>query len=262
MCDVKMKVIAYVLAAGCLFVGQAFASPATGTNPHIPADGKIYIPLTPATSGMLGVGTIGLVGDSVTLSGIGDTTEGWVSFEMSFDVSAEVDPAGEDIVSAIFQVRFRDLDLNPVVTSSMKYQEFLAISFVQDAGGPMPLVPDLILDETNYGLYRGDGFGPTNNVTVLYEFEENRFGTGPLGVTGAEFDNLQADGEFGLWVTLSSKMEHLRERTDTFRNTSETIQENDFVFVQEIPEPGTIVLLASGAAVALLRRRRRCRTTR
>lgn len=182
-----------------------------GTNALLAGNGDdLYIPFTPENSGTLGDlrpdgQPIGLTADTATLTD-DDTSTGSVSYIYTFDNGSPFlpdyyfDPATGELV-----LLFNDIDFKPTLFPDifgggldLTFKETLALTFLANASDtPGPV--DLVLDETNYGNYRADGFGETNNVTAEYRLHLRD----DLGVTQAEFDDLNADGEFAFYVTFS-----------------------------------------------------------
>jgi len=247
----------YLLISLSLFA-LLTAVPATGavvfgTNAILDGNGgELYIPFSPAASGVLGDGgTVGLVSDSVTLSDSGSSA-GFVKFLLTFNLSSALGP-GEtvDPNTAVLQIDLFDIDFIPDVYSSMTLTEMFSVSYLADAGDTPPVAFDLTLNEGNYGNYRPDGFGATSNVGATYYLSLKD----DLLVTAAEFDNLNADKEFALWIQFDLTIEHTGAGTNTYINSSEQFDSGNIAFVAA-PEPATLVLLAVGACGVLLRRRR------
>ena len=255
----RLLIAAAAILTVALLAGETLGTPSMGTNAILDgAGGEIFIPLQPATSGTLGdpLGGgqfVGLNADTITLVGLGDTSSGSVMFELVFDISGEIGP-GEfvDPMSAILLLTFQDLDFKPVVAGTLfDYREELELSFRADEGGASNA--PLLIDATNYFTFSGGPPGQeTNDVELTYEISLKD----DLGVTGGQFTDMDTDKEFALLVKLRSTTLHLRNPSDTLRNTSENVQSNDFVFVG-IPEPGTFAVIALGSAGLLFRRRRR-----
>jgi|GEM_PF-5039375 len=182
-----------------------------GINAMLDANGDdLFIPFTPENSGTLGDTRpdgkgIGLASDSATLTD-DDATSGSVSYVYSFSNGSPFLPNYYfDPVTGEFVLTFNDIDFKPVSLLNfggsgldILFQETVAITFLANASDtPGPV--DILMDQSNYGNYRPDGFGETNNVTVEYRVNLQN----DLGVTPAEFDSFNADGEFGLYVTFS-----------------------------------------------------------
>jgi len=217
---------------------QAVATPAQGTNPFLPANGEVYIPLKPSTSGTLGVGNTGLVPDSLTIAGI-NTSTGFLMFDLLFDLSGEVLPPV--ITNGTLFLTFRDLDFVPIFGAGNRYSvgERLDVQF--DGNAPLAMTQ---ANYTNFG-----GAPPTNNNTQTYDIDLRT----ELGVTDAQFAQMRALEQFTVNLTLYTDVHHLVSRPDTLNNTAETIFANDFTFV---PEPATMVLIVTGAVGIVLHRRR------
>jgi len=252
------KAIRVLLVAGLIamaWAGDATANPAPGTNDDLLPDGRIYIPLQPTYSGVLGdpLGGgkyVGLQSDTVLLTALHPVSVGSVLFELVFDVSSEIG-AGESVdpATAVLLLNFTDLDFKPSGTSALVLRETLTISFRADAGGPTSGTT-LTLDETNYGFYSGGVFGETNNATVAYEISL----ADDLHILQADFDNISADHEFALLVAMGAQAARIGSTGVSVTNSSENIA-NSFLFAA-VPEPGTMILLAVGGGLLAVRRRR------
>ena len=254
------KTTATLLAASLLLSIAASAAQACAVDGRIapaPRDGQIYIPLQSSYSGTLGAPLgggryVGFQSDSTTLSWLHPTSSGFVTFEILFDLSDYL-PAGTslDRSSASLELVFDDMDFKPVLSSGVSFREELTLNFLRDAGGSASGAA-VELDETNYHLYSGEAPGhETNNRQVAYgiSFVDD------LGLSDADFADIETDGAFALRVTMSS---HLAYRgmflPEWVSNSPEAIG-HSFTVVG-IPEPGTLMLLACGATGALLRRTR------
>lgn len=233
-----------------------------GTNSVLDATGgSIYIPYSPLTSGVLGdsVGGgkfAGLQAEDITLKS-GVTVGGSVTFKLVFDLSGEFGPLEVlDRATAGVVLNLYDIDFKPMMWGSgLKTEswETMQISFLRDATDSGHNGPSVTLDANTYGAYRDDGLidGPTDKVTVRYEL----FFLDDLGLSQEDFDNIDADMEFALYVTLSCFNKRHGGSSVTIRNTPELLG-HSFEFNKIIlPEPATMALLAGGA-LALLRRRR------
>jgi len=241
----RILVVSTAMLAIAMPASRAVATPATGTNPFLPANGEVYIPLKPSTSGTLGAGNTGLVQDSLTIAGV-NTSTGFLEIALSFDISAEIDPNNPNIIAGTLFLRFRDLDFVPVpLDGRYDVGERLDVQFENNA--------PVSLDETNYGFF-GPGFVPTNNAELIYEFDL----AGVLGVTPAQFAQMSNDKQFDVTLTLYTDVDHFASGTDRLKNTVEVIFPNDFTFVG-VPEPGTVTLIAAGCVGVLIHRRRKAR---
>ena len=259
----KVFITATLFAATLLLMlpAEAVASPAVGSNSILDdANGRIFIPLKPATSGDLGSAVnfmsvplppgkkVGLHADSVTVGPSNPVSQGFVVFDLFFDIDEEVTPefpivAGGQLFLNLFSINF-----SPQSVGSISHWETVALQF--EAGGTFAPNPTVFtIDETNYGDRRTDGQGfdgITEGVWIEYEIDL----TTHLGVTPAEFAQVSADEAFTVWVTMASRT----EGRGAVVNLAETFHGRDVAFV--LPEPSAAVMLAVGSVLWLVRRRR------
>jgi len=256
-----MALLALVATIAVLAAGPVSA--AVGTNDVLDNEmgGQLYIPLKPSASGVLGdpIGggpdRVGMQADSVFMSILTPSSSGYVTFELVFDISADLGLLPNiDQNSANLLMTFDDLDFKTDVSPKFTLNEVLTMEFRADPGGPTSGTP-LTIDETNYHVYSGMPPGhETNNVTVTYEINLKN----DLGISDSDFADMETDKEFAVLVTLNSHIQH----TGTWcnfgcvTNTPESI-DSQFTVVG-VPEPATMGLLAIGA-IGLIRRRRRGR---
>lgn len=259
-----LKATAVTLVLALVMCSPALANPAVGTNPFLPNDGtagSIYIPLKDLspfnTSGDLGDlrpdgKQVGLDPDSVVLSGLGDTSSGWVDIELAFDITADRNPLEPIITGGLLALTFHDLDFVEVGTSAFTFSEWLEISYLLDPGDGSSVGTTVRIDGSNYTDFLENPVPPpsTSNTTLTYFVNLKT----DLGLSDADLLELSGDNSFGLVLRLGTQLEHLRDRNNTIRNSAEAISTNDFVLFTEVPEPTTLVMLAMGS-VALLRRR-------
>lgn len=257
-CSKTMGLFGGALLVLVMLSGAASASFITGTNPILDSpgvDGNIFIPLQLATSGVLGDALgggkfVGLDRDTLVLDR-GSSATGYVEFMLIFNLSGEIpDGMSAEPGSVAILLAFGDLDFVPVVIGkNIEYHETLELGFMADANGPIPITPDLIIDESNYDTFPGPPDFPTNQEDVVYEIMLQSH----LGVTDLEFENINSDHEFALYVWL--RTEHYNNGSrKTLTNTSESIN-NSFSFVAA-PEPGVLMLMLTGSVGMLIRKRR------
>ncbi len=249
----KVFITATLFAATLLLMlpTEAVASPVTATNAVLDSvGGTIFIPLQPSTSGILGDplpggGSVGLQAQTVSVGGTGTTLNGFVQFDLLFDLTPDIDPNNPDIIAGVIEISFKDLDFLPVeIPNRFNFREMLALQI----NGNAPLE----LDANNYSDFiLGPPPYPTNNTTQTYAFDMKA----DLGVDSNQFEEISLAEEFTLTVALFSRLEHLRNISDPWRNTAEVVPGNDFGF-SAVPEPAAMLLLASGGVLMLLRRRR------
>lgn len=277
-----MNVLKYALFAGGLLLmiasicsSQAVASPATGYNPELASNPNVFIPLKLDTSGTLGDllnGTgpqiIGRIKDSVALIGdVGSPDSwGWLDFVIHFDISADITPENPLLTGGTLAMIFRDLDFKPVnMSGRVGYSEVLMLQVSLEG---IPLGDLLEINSSNYDspdfnatlLPSETPGGPdfdTNNAMVRYEFDLGTPSPSGLGISAAEFALISAAEAFDMCVRLESKVEHLRDAKDVFRNTAEVMDPgSDFQF-EAVPEPGTLALVTAGAVLVGFRQKRR-----
>lgn len=183
--------------------------------------GSLYIPLTPGDSGLLGEtngsGEVGLNAGSVTLTD-DDTSTGSVTFDITFDRGSPLLPyLTLDADGTALTLLLEDLDFVPVAFSSngldLTFGERVEIGFLAETGQSAPS-GTLVLDESTYGDFRDDGFGSTNNTSVQYTIPFSA-----LGATESDVADLEADGEFGIRVTLFADL----TSTDTQAGSSNEV---------------------------------------
>jgi len=242
-----------------LLAGQALANPAIGTNDILDNEtgGELYIPFQPSHSGTLGdlIGggpdRVGMQSDSIQLWLLNPSSSGSVTFELEFDISADLGLFPEiDRNSMELLLTFDDIDFKTDVYSFYTLNEILTLEFKADPGGPTSGTP-LTIDESNYHVYSGMAPGhPTDNVVVTYEINLKD----DLGIAEADFLDMEADKDFALQVTFEALLNRTFD-APFVTNSSESIG-NSFV-VTGIPEPATLVMMGLGSLVLIRRRRNR-----
>jgi len=213
---------------------------------------RVYIPQTDGCSGILGLPVTGnirqKVGYQIESSRLNpdQVVQGYVAMELDFGGVKQY----MDSDAATLLLTVNDIDFKPQAVGSAMLREWITFSFVSDKGTVIDVtaVPDLVLNEANYGDYRADGFGATNNKKVTYSI--------PLSALGADFDNINADHEFAIVMTLYSSM--TRAHTGSagpYWNTTEAFNAQVAYDLQKGPEPATMALLLAGVGMVLRRRR-------
>ena len=242
--------VAAVLMLG-VSLQSASASMITGHNPVL--DDRIakylYIPLKTTSSGVLGAQLtaktkVALDKDSVRLKS-GQEAEGEVSFLLTFGIDGAFDRD-----TAELEIAAIDLDFRNQVVSGANYREWVDLTIIADPGNAGNV--DFTLDQSNYGLFRLDGFGKTNNTKAAYSLNLMT----DLGVTSAQFDAMEAGGGFGVMVTLHSEIDRFGKGSHTYINTHEEFNMEFSSAPAPAPEPVTVGILATGIPMLLLRRRR------
>lgn len=250
---------ALAMSAATVFV---LVSHASGAAIHGTCDaldqlqGQIYPPLMNATSGMVGTvkpaGTVGATVDTVRLGYLGSTMVGKANWLWDYNVGTSLRAGfAMDPNSLTLRLNLYDVDFKPVVTAGFSYHEELELTFVPNvADKPGPV--DLVVNDTNYGNYRLDGFGATDNAFTSYVFNLKT----DLGLTDQQLADVAAGQEFGIYATEAGRLTHLRVGSEDFtQSNKDGVDDNHLEFtLLALPEPATLVLLAAGA-VSLWRRR-------
>jgi len=258
--NAAIRVIALCAAVATLAVvgtGSASAMPAVGTNDVLDnvTGGDLFIPLQNDDSGVLGdlidggPERVGVQADTVCLSALNPTSSGYVTFELVFDITADLGAfPNMDRNTTRLLLTFDDIDFKTDVYSNYTLNEILTLEFRADPGGPASGVP-LTIDESNYHVYSGMAPGhETDNVQVTYEISLKN----DLGITEADFLDMEADKDFALLVRFDSQLELTSGFLACPTNSAEAIG-NRFTLVG-VPEPTSVALLTAGA-LALIRRR-------
>jgi len=238
---------------------SVMAMPAIGTNDVLDnqTGGELFIPLQDDYSGILGdlidggPERVGVQADTVCLSCINETSSGDVTFELVFDITADLGIFPQmDRNTTRLLLTFDDIDFKTDVYDAYTLNEILTLEFRADPGGAGSGT-SLVIDDTNYHVYSGMPAGhETDNVQVTYEVSLKD----DLLISEADFLDMEADKDFALLVTFGSALQYTGSCYNWVcpTNSSEAIG-GDFVLTG-VPEPTTIVLLATGA-LALVRRR-------
>lgn len=240
--------------AGTLLSSAAQAEIIKAGNPILEKKGsRVFIPQTNVGSGILGdllTGRqrAGYQVETVRLAP-GASSDGYVAMELNFGALTQFITSG----ASTLEITFNDMDFVPQVIGSARLTEWVGLSFMPTAGSPIDpeQTPDLILNESNYGLYRPDGFGATNKETVTYSI--------PVADLKADFSKMNADQELSLVLTFYSDLTRFRNGPSQFRNTPETFNVQ-LVYEPsktnpDVPEPLTLAMLVLGATWVVRRRR-------
>ncbi len=252
----RKQVAVSVLVLGLfLIIGQAQGAfvplNVDGTNTVLDNNGgTLYIPLKQSSSGVLGVGGVGLSQDSVTLSGANPASDGYVSFLVEFDLSNDLG-AGDTVqdTGATLLLQFDDLDFVTISGSGRAFWETVEIEFLANAGDTP--TGGLVIDKNNYTNYGGSP--PTNNTTRTYALDMKS----DLNVGTSGFNNMSTDKEFALWVTLTADITYSKSSRYVSLNTPEDLDGSFNFTAQGVPEPASMTLLAIGGLGVLIRRRKR-----
>lgn len=234
---------------------------------------KFYIPQSDPFSGQLGQlvlgakpgstkkkNLIGLHSDRFRLRGdVGTSTTGFTTTNVVFDLPEP--PMGED---AALILTFRDLDLLPQKLRRATLTETLELTLLtnvltgEDDGAAALGASSsfhLSLTSGNYGLYRPDGFGPTNysrrNRQVTYTIPLT-----DLGMTKLDIYAIDATKSFTLEMTMTAEVTRTKRGSNVYRNTVETgLVSVSYTPDYDAPEPMTMALLIAGLPLLLRRRR-------
>lgn len=250
--------VLYAVAAVMLFAAESRASIIiVGTiTPPLPSTGRFYIPLQPSTSGTLGqpLGSgraVGRQSVTVRLSGIGATSTGDVGFDVVFPVMASMDPAAADSMdptTAKLILNFDDLDFKDQLLNRASLHEWMDFSYSGTVEGGSA---SLTMTGSNYGLYRPDGSGSTNNTVTTYTIGL----MDDLGLTLADFAAIDAANQFTLHVTVHAQLDRTAKGRGGYRNTSENFQPSLEYSPAVVPEPATMAMFLASLPLLLKKRR-------
>ncbi|MHC4294101.1 MAG: PEP-CTERM sorting domain-containing protein, partial [Planctomycetota bacterium] len=132
------------------------------------------------------------------------------------------------------------------------FNETLAVAYRRNPG-EANVAPPLLINEANYDSPQFSAGPPdfeTNNTVVTYEIL-----LGSLGLTNADWIELNSSKDFALWLTFTSNRLHTSIGNTKVQNVPEDVA-NSFEFVG-VPEPATLALLGIGSLALLFRRRRK-----
>lgn len=244
-----------VAVLGLLIIGSPTqAAIISGTNANLTqTHGLIYIPQQPATSGPLGLllgagpnDKIGYHSDTMTLTGAGTMANGDVSFTVKFKLSSTIDPSSKIMITA------KDLDCLPQLLGGGKLKESLAVTFLNNATD-IPGPVGLTIKKDNYGFFRPDGFGPTNDTTVVYSVPLSRLGVTPAMISRV----VNGDHGFALFFTMHSTLTQVQAGSGQYINTPETFNVQLNAIPSNTPEPASMLALLAGVPMLLRRRNRK-----
>jgi hypothetical protein len=243
-----------------VFCGVSYTSEASaaieGTNAALDANGRsLYIPLTHDASGTLGEADTALVADSAVLRHDGDTTRGWTSFVLDFDLTDALAP--DERVSpawAVLTLTVDDLDFQVDADGGVELRESLTMSFLPHGTGS-PDGADLRIDESNFMdfLLMPAGFDGTDDRTLCYRISLEA----DMGLTDEDFAAINRDRRFGIFLQFEADAVSRRSGRICISNTAESFR-NTFG-ATATPEPSTLLVLFAGAVPLILRRWRRSR---
>lgn len=242
------------------------------------SQGRAFIPQKAQTSGVLGEVKNGrIVGAKVDIITLrrGDVSQGSLTYDLLFDLAlnfdegqpVQVDPADVDTTTMDLFLDLTDIDFVPVTGAGRTYSESLGLKLFSADKSVELTDPSLnfLIDAINYGTYRGDGFGPTNNTQARYAINLDS----NLGLQADDFYQIFTDMGFTLEVTITSTTLRTAAGVGSYRNTAEYLgdysTDNDVgeggtgstgLDFEIIPEPMTLSLLGLGAVGLLWQRRR------
>jgi hypothetical protein len=268
---------------GTILLAQPAAAAVSGYNAFLQeSEGKAFIPMKPRTSGVLGDllnnnRIVGASGDKVTLTGKGDSRTGSLSYDLFFDLSANMGPTGEpilygdgeevDVSTMDLFLDLFDIDFVPVSGRTYDYYEMLTLTFIRDGDGASPF---LTIDMNNFAAYGPAGLTKTNDeqVTYVISLQED------LGLSAGDFEQIMEDMSFTIMVTATSYIERTKRGSGRYITAPEYLGDysagsvdNGFsgpdglpvnaLTFDMIPEPMTLTLLGAGSFVLLWRRKAR-----
>jgi hypothetical protein len=248
------------------------ATPVEGSVPLMDVGDIFYIPITPETSGMYGqmVGShvVGADRDSVLLSSSNSSSEGFVWFVSSFDVSSVLTPE-LPIVGATADIPLtlilNDVDFLPdAVGGGVTSREWIDLALLDDGGNPIAGADSLVLNVGNYMTFRQDLDGggmpktATDDTTGTYEISLMSM-FGGFGDDWENYIDLLNQGQMlNLKLTLHAEVDYFGRSRVRVYNTPEDVRDTAVIF-GVAPEPASAGMLLVGAAALAVRTRRRFR---
>lgn len=236
---------------GLLMATPLQAATIQGINPILSgSNGQLYIPLSPTSSFSLGDpisggGQAGMQASRFTLYGAGASTGGQLELLLTYQVPASFDPA-----TAAIQLLVNDIDFLPQNLSNIAYLKETMALYYLDNVSDVPGTANLTIDQSNYGKFRSDGYGATNNTQVVYNLNLMK----DLGLTNDQLNDINADHEFGIYVRLRSSIDQFTSGRYTYLSTPETIRST---MTYAVPEPMAVLTLLAGLPMVMKKRRNR-----
>lgn len=251
---------------GVLLVGSASAD-TIGLNPVlVETGGDVLVPFNAPNSGVLGAptrpdgGRVGLVQDTIIMNGGPRTATGYVTFDLAFDLSDELQ-GGEFLLdpnTTVLTVLAENAHFEPLETLAGIIEEYLGItsnipvfeSPALQVGGSLDTADGsgLWMEGGNYDGYTPQGLNSGYGLVAYnYHLRDD------LGWTQTDFDAVNEAEFFSLSVKYGSR------RTQYDGSYEYTNQPTNLQFIlapgQLVPEPMSMSLLGL-AGLTLLRRRR------
>jgi hypothetical protein len=264
----RSRILNLLAIGSIVFLAASTSYAATGTNSVLDANaGQFYIPISPGASGQYGTGSaghrVGLDDSWCTLSSTNRDSQGNVWFILSFDIASLLPPNTRvPYTAGPMVMTLPDIDFKTqLIGTACQYYETLELRYMTSASDNPDLVAAdkrLFLDVANYGKYRADGFGATNNVTVNYDIPWKTTATLPgFGFSDADFDTMTANKSFAVYAKFTGVAHYIGSGSTNYHLRIDSTKDFQFNFTGEpIPEPATMSVLALGAAILGSRARR------